>query len=121
MVFGVNQNYKIFLAMLGLKTEDCGRFRDCYSQDNKIIIYTRNGGGNREDYQKTINKLAKHKNYLKDYDDNFDCTYCYIEFSIPKEYINDCKNMGEEKFTPTEKFKLLIEKLQSKKIKLKKN
>lgn len=111
MLFGVNKDYSIFLEMLGLKKEDCGRFRDCYMQDNKIIIYTRNGGGNREEYQEVIDKLATHKNYFTDYDDDFDCTYCYIEFSIPDEFKEDCKNMESENFIPSERFKILIDNL----------
>ena len=113
MLFGINQNYKVLLKVLNLTTEKCGRFRDCYLQDGKIIVYTRNGGGNREDYQKYIDELAKHPNYIKDYDDDFDRTYCYIEFSIPDEFKKDIENIQSEKYTPTEKFQMLIKNLQA--------
>ena len=48
-LFGVNPIADTLLFTLGYTREDCGRFRDCYIENNKIIIYTRNGGGNRDD------------------------------------------------------------------------
>jgi hypothetical protein len=113
VLFGVNKFNRILLKILGLTREDCGRFRDCYLQDNKIIIYTRNGGGNRKDFQDVFNKLSKHKNYITNYDDDFDCTYAYIEFSIPEEYGEDLKNIESEIYTPTEKFQILIETIKN--------
>ena len=103
MLFGVNANAETFLRMLNLKEEDCGRFRDCYlSEDGtKIIVYTRNGGGNREDYQGVFNELSKHKNYICDYDDDFDCTYASIEFSVPDEYKSTVSELLETTDTTT--------------------
>lgn len=112
MLFGKNPYSKVLLTMLGLKEDQCGRFRDCFLHDNKIMVYTRNGGGNREEYQEVIDELAKHKNFIRDYDDPVDCTYCYIEFSVPEEYKEDIQNIDEEDFTPTEKFKILLDRLQ---------
>lgn len=48
MLFGKNQQSEVILACLGLTEGDCGRFRDCYVDDDQIVIHTRNGGGNRE-------------------------------------------------------------------------
>ena len=60
-----------------------GRYRDIYVADGKIILYTRNGGGNRDDYWWVFEILKQHPNYIADYDDDFDNTYASIEFSIP--------------------------------------
>lgn len=76
------------LGMLNLRPTQLGRYRDCYfSKDGeRIIIFTRNGGGNRRNYQSVIDILKKHPNYITDYDDDFDETYASIEFSIPEEH-----------------------------------
>lgn len=71
-----------------------GRFRDIYYDKTEgiVVLYTRNGGGNREYYQYVFDLLSKHPNYLRDYDDDYDCTYAYIEFSVPelyKKFLND--------------------------------
>ena len=83
MLFGENELADDLLKMLNLTKEDCGRYRDCYLDEKgeKIIVYTRNGGGNREYYEEVFDKLSSHTNYLCDYDDDFDCTYASIEFS----------------------------------------
>ncbi len=97
MLFGKNPLSEIMLKLLDLKEEDCGRFRDAYlTEEGNIIVYTRNGGNNRECWDGgdncncpgciITNKLPKHPNYIRDYDDEFDSTYAYIEFSIPENY-----------------------------------
>jgi hypothetical protein len=40
MIFGENPLSRVLLAMLNLKMEDTGRYRDCYISDGKIVIYT---------------------------------------------------------------------------------
>lgn len=69
-----------------------GRFRDIYFQNEegsepKIILYTRNGGGNRDYYQYIFDLLENHPLYITDYDDDFDSTYAYIEFRAPESII----------------------------------
>jgi hypothetical protein len=85
-----------------------GRFRDIYLNEDgtKIILYTRNGGGNREGYWYVFKILKAHPNYLIDYEDDFDSTYAYIEFSVPKEAEKLCKLLatGEKPKTVGEKF-----------------
>jgi hypothetical protein len=82
-----------------------GRFRDIHlsGEGDKIILFTRNGGGNREcwDYEGCgdastpalhnpdclvyINwDLTQHPHYIKDYDDDFDSTYASFEFKVPE-------------------------------------
>lgn len=73
-----------------------GRFRDIYlnGDGTKIILYTRNGGGNRDAYYYIFDVLREHPNYISDYDDEFDCTYAYLEFSIPEKAKRLCKSLA---------------------------
>ena len=118
MLFGTNTLAGTLLDMLDLKIEDCGRFRDCYLDETgtKIIIYTRNGGENREEYECVFDELSKHKNCFTDYDDDFDCTYASIVFSVPEDYIEITKELvklGADTTTGEEKFKKLLEQIDS--------
>lgn len=82
-----------------------GRFRDIHisGEGDKIILFTRNGGGNRECWEYEGCKgasipaihdpdclvyvnwnLTQHPNYITDYDDDFDCTYASFEFKVPE-------------------------------------
>jgi len=116
MLFGTNDKADMLLACLGITRGDCGRFRDCYIDGDKIVIHTRNGGGNREDYQDTIDKLAKHPCYLYDRDDDFDCTYADIYFKFPEEYAEDLKAMATNSpdIKPSEKWQMLFKALEKK-------
>jgi hypothetical protein len=102
--------------MLNLKMEDTGRYRDCYISDGKIVIYTWNGGGNREAYQDVIDELAKHPCYLYDEDDSFDCTYCSIYFTFPEEYVEELKKLDSgDEINPSDKWTNLINSLKDNK------
>lgn len=116
MLFGENELADDLLKMLNLTKEDCGRYRDCYLDEKgeKIIVYTRNGGGNREYYEEVFDKLSSHTNYLCDYDDDFDCTYASIEFSVPDKFIELTKEFvkkSADTTTGSEKFKKLLDVL----------
>jgi len=132
MLFGKNPKSKVILKTLNLTEADCGRFRDCYIKDDKIVVYTRNGGGNRQncweedgvDYEKTLEGdctcpactinivLPKHPNYIYDENDDFDSTYASIYFSFPKEYKEDLKQLGDPRtMAPSEKWKKLLNEL----------
>ena len=115
MIFGQNKFADAILATLGLKQGDTGRFRDCFVANGKIAIYTRNGGGNREEYQCVIDELAKHPCYSYDEDDEFDSTYATIYFRFPEEYAEELKkiDIGEE-FNPSERWINAIESLKNK-------
>lgn len=95
MLFGENNETPILLGMLGLNKDFFDRFRDVeLIKDGTIIrVFTRLGGGNREGYEQTWNKIQSHELYIKDYDDDFDCTYAYIEFDIPDKYKKTAKKM----------------------------
>jgi hypothetical protein len=80
LLFGRNPLAPFYLAILDLTPDDVGRFRDCFLQktdegDVRIVVYTRNGGGNRDDYAQITSDLQAHPEYVTDFDDDFDCTY----------------------------------------------
>ncbi len=83
LIFGKNPGVKETLSVLQLTEMDIERFRDCWISDeeDKIVIYTRTGGANREDYPNSA--LVNHPLYLYDEDDDFDQTYAYYYFAIP--------------------------------------
>lgn len=88
LLFGKNKNSEVILALLGLKENDIERYRDVWMDEEGITIYTRTGGGNREDYPNE--KLTSHPCYLRDEDDDGDCTYANYYFKFPDELKNDC-------------------------------
>jgi hypothetical protein len=134
MLFGVNPFAQLWLSMLNLGTEDVGRFRDCYLTgvekdadtgevnlgDAQICVYTRNGGGNREQYQEVIDTLATHPCYVFDEDDDFDCTYCTIYFKIPDKFTavvcelisTDWSSIAQASISPSMRWQIMLEKLQ---------
>lgn len=103
--------------LLQVKFYPSGRFRDIHLNEtgDKITMHTRNGGGNRDAYQYVFDLLRRHPNYLSDKDDDFDCTYANIKFSVPAEYQELCKAMatGEKIETIGDKFQRVIESLKS--------
>jgi hypothetical protein len=50
--------------------------------------------------------LPTHPNYIRDYDDDFDCTYAYVLFSVPEKYKELCQEMasGKDPKTFAQKF-----------------
>lgn len=95
MLFGENEESPILLGMIGVNKEYFCRYRDVelIDEGTKIRVFTRLGGGNREGYEETWEKIRGHKLYIKDYDDNFDCTYAYIEYDIPEKFKETAKKM----------------------------
>ena len=115
MIHGQNPLSVIYLKMLGLSPDDVGRFRDCYLNGDEIAVYTRNGGGNRESYEEVFAELEEHENYLRDEDDEFDCTYATIYFSIPAQYEADVLMIklaiDQNTVPPDEKWQILMKSL----------
>lgn len=98
MLFGTNEEAPVLLGMLSVNKEYFSRFRDVelIEAGTKIRVFTRLGGGNREEHRENWEKIRKHEMYIKDYDDEFDTTYAYIEFSIPEQYKETAKKMFKE-------------------------
>ncbi len=121
MVFGQNPASTVILATLGLTEEAVGRFRDCGVSNGEIYVYTRNGGGNRECWGCEndscpgciiSNKLPAHPLYLRDEDDEFDCTYATVYFRFPEEFAADLRAIDSgEKFAPSERWTTFLNAL----------
>ena len=90
MVFGPRGDvlYVVARAILGEDT-DIGRYRDMWFEKNPadpagtsciLAVYTRNGGGNREDQAGPIKAMQTHPAYVEDADDSFDSTYATFRF-----------------------------------------
>lgn len=66
------------------------RLRDAWVEkddDGPVIhVYTRVGGGNRNDYADVIEALRGNENYLRDADDRFDATYASFWFRVPEKF-----------------------------------
>ena len=86
MLFGINPDTNQLMEILGKTTADFGRFRNVYLEDGCIVVHTRNGGGNREDYEDVFEEMSEHPWYSHDEDDSFDCTYANIYFKIPENH-----------------------------------
>lgn len=93
MVYGTNPATFTILPMLGKHPDEYPRFRDCFigdeTHDNVIIVLTRTGGGNRDEYDIENEELTEMDNYMCDYDADFDCTYAHFVFNVPDEFKED--------------------------------
>ena len=107
-VIGENPDTNNLLYMLKVDRNFFGRFRNVYlSGDGQtIIVYTRLGGPNREYWKEYIDNIRKHKDYIEDWDDDFDETYAYFRFKVPYGYKTKCKSIctGEDPKTVQEQF-----------------
>lgn len=81
------------LPMLGKHPEAYPRFRDCFIGDEEhpeyvdhIHIYTRTGGGNREEYEDENNAMRAMDGFVTDFDDSFDSTYASWVFKVPEKW-----------------------------------
>lgn len=143
LIFGKNELAPLLLFILDIDQPDekwdSGRFRDiCLNEDGtRIILYTRNGGGNREHWDFSYAKhkegedcpcpgciisykLPKHPNYIRDYDDDFDSTYACVEFEVPEQFKEIAENLatGKKPESIHEKFSSYIERLKAGKEKI---
>lgn len=102
LIFGQNPASDAILATIGLTRNDCGRFRDCFVANGEIAVFTRNGGDNRDS---CMPDFSEHQNYLRDADDDFDCTYATIYFSFPDEFKEELSKLdAREPFEPSQRW-----------------
>jgi len=128
MLFGVNPLAGTVLSALNFSQDQIPRLRDAYfdAEENQLVIYTRTGGGNREVYEEFNDEnedgpwnstMQEHPNFIRDEDDDFDCTYAYFYFSIPESFaplFKTFKDLGAGKdANPTERFAKMIEDLSN--------
>lgn len=108
-LFGENKDATALLGMINCTRDDFMRYRDVHlNKAGTIITVTaRIGGNNRKKYGYILNNIRKNIHYKRDFDDNFDNTYAYIQFSVPEEYIKTCKMIApkEERLNFGELFK----------------
>jgi len=118
-----------------------GRYRDIFLDDEgkTIVLFTRNGGGNREcEYftdPEEIEKcegcdwwnkdtcparacvvLKKHPYYIEDWDDDFDCTYAYFKFRVPEQHRELSEKLYKLQGAPgsvSEKFEGILKEIKS--------
>ena len=109
MLFGTNPDSEQLLRLLGKTKSDFGRFRDVYVEDNYIVVYTRNGGGNREDYEDVFDEMSEHPWYSHDEDDDFDCTYASIYFKIPEDQHKTFVAFMDKGLHPEESWSKLVD------------
>lgn len=111
-LFGYNAGACLFLAPMLTEEnpqEFFPRFRDCFLSDDcgHIVIYTRVGGDNRsdpEDYDYDPDwdygesKLYAMPEFVRTWDDSFDSTYGYYEFSVPDQWRDDFQRIRNSEF-----------------------
>ena len=102
MIKGFDPACLWIMPMLGRHQEDWPRFRDCFVEDNTIVILTRVGGGNR-DTGYGEDELYKDPNFISTYDDEYDSTYGYYVFKVPDEWKEDFDKLRQGKFAETSK------------------
>jgi hypothetical protein len=112
MLFGMNPDTDNLLSLLGASKDDFGRFRNVYMEDGYIVVHTRCGGGNREDY--FPDWVEDHPWYSHDADDDFDCTYADIYFKLPDDEQIMVALKGLEAGTnPTDQWKELFATMET--------
>jgi hypothetical protein len=84
ILYGKNRAAAELLGRLGFTENDIPRFRDCYVEDGMIVVLTRTGGGNREEYEVENKTMCDHPYYIKDQDAKFDETYAEFFYRIPR-------------------------------------
>lgn len=96
MLHGHDDNAGAILHALKLDPGQIDRFRDAsFGKDGDTYVFhllCRTGGGNREDYPNTA--LTSHALYLRDHDDEYDCTYAHYYFRIPESVVAELKEQG---------------------------
>lgn len=84
LINGMNPSTDEILSLIGLKRDEIQRFRDVRidADAKKIVILTRTGGGNRDDYPNEV--LTSNEHYIEDHDASFDSTYAIFVFNLPE-------------------------------------
>lgn len=91
----------VILPLIGINYEAAAafRFRDTWIErhpDDRYLVhvYTRIGGGNREDYVEAITVLRGIDGFVRDADDTYDSTYASFWFQLPDVFIEMVKEFA---------------------------
>lgn len=124
MIHGTNPLAPVLLKMLDTHPNSIPRFRDCYFDGEHIVIYTRTGGGNRDFYDEPNddNKegpwnsdLRAMAGFVRDEDDDFDCTYASFYFTVPEQFnylLEKLKSMAQKE-TQSERWEASLERIKT--------
>jgi hypothetical protein len=133
VVFGVNPATPVILMALGITRENfafqLGRFRDAFVHRDEIVVYTRNGGNNRDCFERAPRadcpcsgcamrfRVPMHADYLRDKDDTFDSTYASIWYRInpglPPDLIDLLKGISRpEEWDPDARWRRALDELK---------
>lgn len=131
LVHGYNALAPELLKALGTTPADIPRFRDCFlsrgpNEDGEYIcIYTRTGGGNREQYEESQggsfndddgaklpsnNDLRLIDGFVFDADDDFDATYAGFYYKVPDSLKTLVEGLNIPA-SPGERWQLLFSKM----------
>ena len=85
MMCGTNPCTALLLSLIDLDYKQIPRFRDVWvnREFTEITVFTRTGGGNRDEYKDQNLVLMEHPFYLRDSDCDFDSTFALFVFSLP--------------------------------------
>lgn len=96
LLHGHDSNAGPILHALGIDPAQVDRFRDAsFGKDGDQHVFhllCRTGGGNREDYPNVV--LTAHSLYIRDHDDEYDCTYAHYYFRIPEAVVAELLAQG---------------------------
>lgn len=137
-LFGTRREAPVVLAALAISEANVPRFRDAYydTKADRLVIYTRTGGGNRDFYEDEATCRANHPEYfggkdddpsgpwnadlralpgfISDEDNDFDCTYASFFFHVPEAFAPLLKGivteLGETE-TPADRWQRVLKEL----------
>lgn len=112
MINGVNPStFLIFPTLEMGHPDNFPRFRDCFLDEEYIVVYCRMGGDNGncwEDGKENCEclgcramQLEKRKDFVSRKNDEFDNTYCEFTFRIPEKFKNDIELIRQGKLRET--------------------
>ena len=95
-LFGENEEASAILGFAGLTRGMFMRYRDCFlnPEGTIVTVITHIGGNNRDEYRQAHTDIKRHPNYICDYDDAFDNTYCYFEFKVNDKFLETAKKIA---------------------------
>jgi hypothetical protein len=113
MLAGYNPSTEQIMNLLDLTPGDFGRYRDVYIQEGYIVVHTRCGGGNRDDYEDMFDEVSIHPWYSHDEDCDFDSTYADIYFKLPEDEVKSVAGLLDAGQPPQEKWDAIFKALKS--------